>query len=70
MRFLLSIYNPVLDAALRFRKTVIAAAALLLAIAAVLAFGLPRVAVNWMEARGWNAMARVTQGWAKNSCRH
>jgi len=65
MRFLLSIYNPVLDAALRFRKTVIAAAALLLAVAAILAFGLPRVAVDWMEARGWNAMARMTAGMGK-----
>jgi Cu(I)/Ag(I) efflux system membrane protein CusA/SilA len=65
MRFLLNIYNPVLDAALRFRKTVLALAASLLVIAAILAFGLPRPAVNWMEARGWNDLARATQGMGK-----
>ncbi len=42
MRALLRIYDPVLDWALRRRKTVIALAALLLVSAFTLAFGLPR----------------------------
>ena len=42
MRLLLRIYDPVLDWALQHRKTVLALAALLLACALVLAFGLPR----------------------------
>ncbi len=42
MRFLLRLYDPALDFALRRRKTVLAIAALLLLAAAVVAFGLPR----------------------------
>lgn len=42
MRFLMSIYRPVLDWALRCRKTVLTLAAALLAFCVVLAFGLPR----------------------------
>ncbi|MEY2879866.1 MAG: hypothetical protein RLZZ15_2246, partial [Verrucomicrobiota bacterium] len=41
MRALLALYDPVLDWALRFRKTVLALAAALLAVCLVLAFGLP-----------------------------
>ena len=42
MRILLAIYDPVLDWALRCRKTVLALAATLLAFCCLLAFGLPR----------------------------
>lgn len=42
MRGLLAIYDPVLDWALRWRKTVMLGAGLLLAAALVLAFGLPQ----------------------------
>jgi Cu(I)/Ag(I) efflux system membrane protein CusA/SilA len=49
MRILLSIYNPILDWALRWRKTVLTGAALLLASALVLAFGLPRPLVQQLE---------------------
>ena len=42
MRLLLGIYDPVLNWALKHRKTVIAGATLLLASALILAFGLPR----------------------------
>ena len=42
MRGLLALYDPVLDWALRRRKTVLALAAALLAFCVVLAFGLPR----------------------------
>ena len=52
MRVLLAIYDPLLDLALRFRKTVIAGAALLLASALLLAFGLPSPVRHQLEA--WN----------------
>jgi Cu(I)/Ag(I) efflux system membrane protein CusA/SilA len=42
MKILLAIYNPILDLALRFRKTVLALATVSVLIALVLAFGLPR----------------------------
>jgi Cu(I)/Ag(I) efflux system membrane protein CusA/SilA len=41
MRFLMALYNPVLDWALRRRKTVLTLAATLLAFCTILAFGLP-----------------------------
>ena len=60
MRMLLRIYEPVLDWALRWRKTVIAGAAVLLAAALVLAFGLPR---PWVERlSGVPALQRVVSG--------
>ncbi|MBI3871159.1 MAG: efflux RND transporter permease subunit [Verrucomicrobia bacterium] len=62
MRMLLAIYDPLLGLALRWRKTVIAAALLLLALATILAAGLPR---NWrrnLADRGWPGLARATQG--------
>jgi len=46
MKILLAIYNPVLDWALRFRKTVLALATVSVLIALVLAFGLPRPVVS------------------------
>ena len=46
MRLLLGLYNPVLDWALEHRKTVITGAATLLASSLILAFGLPRQALN------------------------
>src|SRR5687768_11136283 len=52
MRGLLAIYDPVLNWALRHRRFVITAAALLLAFALVLAWGLPRTVVRQLEA--WN----------------
>jgi Cu(I)/Ag(I) efflux system membrane protein CusA/SilA len=54
MRLLLRIYDPVLEWALRHRKTVIAGAAGLLAFALVLAFGLPRAVLQrWSSAPKW-----------------
>jgi len=47
MRLLLRLYNPVLDWALEHRKTVISGAAILLAFALILAFGLPRQLLQW-----------------------
>jgi Cu(I)/Ag(I) efflux system membrane protein CusA/SilA len=46
MRGLLAIYDPVLDLALRFRKTVVALATISVLAALVLAFGLPRQIVS------------------------
>ena len=51
MRGLLKIYDPVLDWALRRRKTVLAGAALLLAFAVLLITGLPRPWVAKLETR-------------------
>ncbi len=50
MRVLLRIYDPVLDWALRWRKTVLALAALLLAMALTLALGLPRAVLARLDA--------------------
>jgi Cu(I)/Ag(I) efflux system membrane protein CusA/SilA len=58
MKFLLRLYDPVLDWALGHRKTVLGLAAALLAVSCVVAFGLPR-AVN---ARLPAALARHTAG--------
>jgi copper/silver efflux system protein len=58
MRALLCLYEPALDWALRFRKTVLGLAALLLAVCLVIAFGLPR-AVNALVPE---SVARHTQG--------
>lgn len=58
MRALLRLYDPVLDWALRFRKSVLALAAALLAACLVIAFGLPR-AVNVLLPE---SVSRHTQG--------
>jgi copper/silver efflux system protein len=62
MRGLLAIYDPVLNWALRHRRVVIGAAALLLAIALVLAFGLPRAVVRQLEGRKLDTAARIAGG--------
>ncbi len=61
MRALLRIYDPVLDWALRRRKTVLALAALLLVSALALAVGLPRAALAKLDAfpRVQNAFAGI-----------
>src|SRR5213076_702388 len=62
MRHLLRIYDPILDWALRARKLVLTGAALLLAIAMVLAFGLPRPVLEWLSAKGASRVAELTSG--------
>lgn len=62
MRFLLRIYDPVLDLALRFRKTVLALAGAILAVALVVAFGLPRPVLNWLEENNWQRTRQLVQG--------
>ena len=65
MRFLLRIYTPLLDWALRSRKLVIATAAALLVVAVIVAFGLPRNLIGWLEARGWSKTAEIAGGMGK-----
>ena len=62
MRGLLAIYDPVLSWALRWRKTVIAGAVLLLLLALGIAFGLPRPVLQRMEAWNLKPVARVFAG--------
>ena len=65
MRFLLKIYDPALNRALNHRKTVMSAAALLLAAALLTAFGLPRAWVKDLRDRGWERTADLAQGFGK-----
>jgi copper/silver efflux system protein len=65
MRLLLKIYDPVLNWALRHRKTVISAAATLLALALLTAFGLPRAWVKEIRDAGWPNTANLVQGFGK-----
>ncbi len=62
MRILLAIYDPVLDWALRSRKLVLSGAALLLAAALVVAFGLPRAVQQKLAEWKWDRAARLAQG--------
>ncbi|MEW6306172.1 MAG: efflux RND transporter permease subunit, partial [Verrucomicrobiota bacterium] len=65
MRVLLAIYDPILNWALNWRKTVMTCAALLLASALTVAFGLPREWVLKLEERDWPKLAQVTKGMGK-----
>jgi Cu(I)/Ag(I) efflux system membrane protein CusA/SilA len=62
MRWLMAIYNPVLEWALRHRRTVLGLAAALLAVATILAWGIPRTWHRTLEA--WNLpwLAKATKG--------
>ncbi|MEI7822355.1 MAG: efflux RND transporter permease subunit, partial [Verrucomicrobiota bacterium] len=60
MRALLRIYDPVLDWALRRRKTVLALAALLLVSALTLAVGLPRAVLLKLD--GWSRVQNAFAG--------
>jgi Cu(I)/Ag(I) efflux system membrane protein CusA/SilA len=65
MRVLLKIYDPVLNWALNHRKTIIGAAALLLASALLMAFGLPRAWVADIRDAGWTRTANLVRGFGK-----
>jgi copper/silver efflux system protein len=65
MRFLLKLYEPTLNWALAHRKTVMGAAAALLALALVVAFGLPRTWVAGLRQAGWSRTANLVQGFGK-----
>lgn len=65
MRGLLSIYDPVLSWALRWRKTVLGAATLLLITAFLLAFGLPRTLLDKLDQSGHRKLAASFAGFGK-----
>ncbi|MSR66319.1 MAG: efflux RND transporter permease subunit [Pedosphaera sp.] len=62
MRFLLAIYDPVLNWALGHRKTVLSIAALLLAFALAMSIGLPRPAIEKLEQWNLPALAKAVRG--------
>ncbi len=62
MRVLLHIYNPVLDGALRHRKTVLSLALVLLVGALVMAIGLPREAIRKLHDLKLGGVAHVVKG--------
>lgn len=65
MKFLLRIYEPSLNWALDHRKTVIAAAMLILAFALLTAFGLPGAAVKKIRDAGHPHLADAVSGFGK-----
>ncbi len=65
MRIALAIYNPVLDWALHWRKTVMGFAVVLLASALVIAFGLPRSWLHELEQKGWPKLANTAKGFGR-----
>ena len=62
MKLLLAIYNPVLDWALRWRKTVVGIALLLVVVALTLAFGVPKPIVNKISAISPQLAAELPRG--------
>jgi Cu(I)/Ag(I) efflux system membrane protein CusA/SilA len=62
MKMLLAIYNPVLDWALRFRKTVLGIALILVVTALVLAFGVPRPIVEKLSTLNPQLAAKLPRG--------
>ena len=65
MKFLLRIYEPALNWALTHRKSVIAAAMLILSVALLTAFGLPRATVKGIREAGYPRVAEWTEGFGK-----
>ncbi len=65
MRLLLRIYDPVLNWALKHRAVVILSAMTLLAVALLVAFGLPRATVKNIRDAGWPRVANLTAGFGK-----
>src|SRR5581483_308799 len=62
MKFLLAIYNPMLDAALRFRKTVLTLATLSMVVALLVAFGMPQTVLDRVGARHPELAAKLPHG--------
>ncbi len=65
MKFLLKIYEPVLNWALKHRKTVVGLAMLILAFALLEAFGLPRNVVKKISDAGYPRAAALVTGFGK-----
>jgi len=62
MKRLLRVYNPALDWALTHRRAVLSGAAVLLASALFLAFGLPRPVARVLEQAHWPRAAKLARG--------
>ncbi len=62
MKILLAIYNPLLDLALRWRKTVVGIALVLVLAALTLAFGVPRPIVEKLAALNPQLAAKLPRG--------
>jgi Cu(I)/Ag(I) efflux system membrane protein CusA/SilA len=65
MKFLLKIYEPALNWALKHRKTVVGLAMLILAFALLEAFGLPRNTVKQIRDAGHPKLAEMVTGFGK-----
>ena len=65
MKFLLRLYEPTLDWALEHRKTVVSLAFLILSIALLTAFGLPRDWVKQIRDKGYDRTADWVAGFGK-----
>ncbi len=65
MRFLMRIYEPTLDHALRFPRTVVGAAVVLLGFCLLMAFGLPRATTKSLADAGWVRTASLFKGFGK-----
>ncbi len=62
MKVLLAIYNPILDLALRFRKTVLGLAGICLVVALTLAFGVPKPLFNQLSKLNPQLAAKLPPG--------
>jgi len=65
MKFLLRLYEPTLNWALEHRKTVVGLAFLILSIALLTAFGLPRAWVKQIRDKGYDRSADLVAGFGK-----
>jgi Cu(I)/Ag(I) efflux system membrane protein CusA/SilA len=62
MKVLLAVYDPVLDWSLRHRRLVLSGAAILLATATIIAFGLPRAVTDRLRENNWPRLAQLVRG--------
>ncbi|MSU32194.1 MAG: efflux RND transporter permease subunit [Pedosphaera sp.] len=62
MKGLLRIYDPLLDLALCWRRSVLLLATLTLAASLLLALGLPREMIRSLQSQGWTRTAKVFKG--------
>lgn len=65
MRMLLRMYDPVLDFALRHRKSVVGLAMFILTVALITAFGLPRNVIMKMDSMGYTRTAAAFSGFGR-----
>jgi len=65
MRVLIKLYDPLLNWALKHPRTVLTIAGVLLSVAVIEAFGLPRAWVAEFRHRGWDKVASLSEGFGK-----